>query len=553
MQGCLGLGRLLLAIALFESVAALARAIAEPGPVATALTHFAAVARALLAGTGLVLGGRLRRYARALGLRPFADATRISFGLSALFALLPFFALVPESLGDESWDTLLQLGRLASLTAGVCLSLLLARAFARHEGLLLSARHLAASLLPALVCLPIALQAIDPRLLPSMWLGAGLALLLPWALLLVRLLRWDVACAATLAMLACGGALASGKSPGPLAITAVALSAGLLLAASTGRGALDELASHLGRSHADTVSSTHIRRLFQGTLGGEGSRVGDLDPGAASPSADEAREDAQHLALVYRELGLDAPTPAARADALPPSEDAPSSTIAPLVPLTREAPRPNGAEVIALPSAFGHARTGLRWYFGATVLRALLVGFGLLWSSSPLAEVTAAVVAFDLALLGWGACLAVGLARFRQNPLPAVRAAATLALSLWAIALLTDLLLGLTRFFPEAPRGLLQGVDGLACAASAAAMLVALSRLLEHLQHPKPARRARAMLALLAGATAFATVTSVVSALPESDLRWLAWPLGFATAAISLFLWIAFLWLLQDTRDALRA
>jgi len=156
VRGCLAFGRLLFAVALVEIVAATVRAIAEPDPTPAVLGHLAAFARTAYAVYGVIFAARFVPLARAVGVRSFALTACVFFALSSLAALLPFFAVVPESLGDATWDALLQIIRGVSFLAGTSLTLLVARAFAERESQHQIARHLGWTLLPLLTVVSLA-------------------------------------------------------------------------------------------------------------------------------------------------------------------------------------------------------------------------------------------------------------------------------------------------------------------------------------------------------------------------------------------------------------
>lgn len=549
-RSALGLGRLLMIVALGETLAAIVRAVLEPEPSPIVLVHLAAVTRAAFALSGALLARGLVPYARALAIAHWAHAAIAFFSLSLVLSLLPLFALVPEALGDATWDALLQVGRVTTLVSGMASCLLVARAFADRVAHPLAARHMRWTVMPLIVCLPVALQAIDPALVPSVWIGPALAIALPWAMVLVHLMRWDVALWTLIGMLALAGTVAFSNAPGPLVASGIALAAVLLLASIAASGALHELAPQLGARTGEGVSRTLIRRLFDGTLGGEGSRVGDLDV-EATP-VDEQADEAAHLARVYHELGISPPPqgevaidPAGHAPLEPPRD------VAPLVPISREVVRPHPAEVVLLPSAFASMHDGLRWCFASFVARVLVVVFGLLLGSSPLADMTFTLTLFDLALVASGLPLALGLARLRKNPLPATHPLATTAFASALALTVLDLALAVTRPLAPELRPVLVPIDGLLGVLAIGAMLATLTRLFAHRGDDKLVRRARNLLALLASWALVTAATVAIEAQPESDLAWLSWPLGFAAAAIGLGLWIALLWFVRDSQEAI--
>ena len=106
--------------------------------------------------------------------------------------------------------------------------------------------------------------------------------------------------------------------------------------------------------------------------------------------------------------------------------------------------------------------------------------------------------------------------------------------------------------FTTVERTTLLSVDALLGVMTVAVYLVVVMRLTTHLRQPKLHTRARGSLVLLSFWSLFAAGTAIANHLPSSDLQWLSWPLGFATAAVGLGLWIALLWLTHDTREALR-
>jgi len=576
VRGCLAFGRLLFAVALVEIVAATVRAIVEPDPTPVVLGHLAAFTRTVYAVFGVIFAARFVPLARAVGVRSFALTACVFFALSALAALLPFFAVVPESLGDATWDALLQIIRSVCFLAGTSLTLLVARAFAERESQHPIARHLGWTLLPLLTVLPVAFQALDPALVPIPWLGPALALALPAAMVMVGLMRWDIALWSLLGLLALGGTVLFQPSPGVLTLPALAITGVLVLAAVSASGALHELAPCFERTTTDTVSRTLIRRLFDGTLGGEGSRVGDLAAHPSKPPPDEKAEDAEHLERTYRELGIEPrPAPSATTDLPLPA------VIQPLVPMSRTSARPDVgppvaadapviglakpgeadaaddandgrlAPVVVLPVAWVGMSNGLRWCFAAFLARVIVVTFGLMWSSSPLGDIDVAVVLFDLSLIASSGVFARGLYHLWHSPIATLRVPATIAVSLGASLALTDLSLVLLRF-TTVERTTLLSVDALLGVLTVTVYLVVVMRLATHLRQPKLHTRARGSLVLLSFWTLFGAGTAIANHLPSSDLQWLSWPLGFATAAVGLGLWIALLWLTHDTREALR-
>jgi len=553
-KGALGLGRLLLAAALFELIVAAGRAIIEPEPGPLVLVHFSAIARAAIGVFGAALARGFVPFARALGIAHWAQAATAFFATSALLALLPLFAFVPEALGEATWDALLQVARVTTLVAATASCLLVARVFAERESQPFIARHLRWTIMPLLVCMPVALQAIDPALVPSVWIAPALAIALPWGMALVRLMRWDMAAWTTLAMLAVGGAVGFSGTPGPLVPSAIALAAVALLATIAASGALHELAPQLGARAGEGISRTLIRRLFDGTLGGEGSRVGDIDV-EATP-VDEEADEAEHLARVYRELGISPPRPtpgsAPRPAAEPTSHPTPEPPrdMAPLVPISREAERPREAEVIPLPSAFTAVHEGLRWCFASLVARVLVAVFGFLWSSGPLADVTLALAFFDLALVASSVPLAVGSSRLRRSPAPAARPLDTLAFTLALGLVALDVALAASRHFAPELRPTLLAIDGIVGVLAIGLMLGALARLFASREQIRLARRARGLVALLASWTPIAAAAVAVHTLPEADLNWLSWPLGLTAAAMGLALWIGLLWFVRDGQEA---
>jgi|GEM_PF-4544202 len=583
MRGCLGVGRLLFFVAVVEIAAATVRAAVEPDPSPAVLVHLAGFVRTLYAITGVVMATRFVPFARTLGVQPFAWVAAGFFGLSALFALAPFFDIVPESMKDETWDALLQIIRAVTFVAGTSMIVLVARAFAQREVQRPVARHLLWTMMPLFACLPVAFQAIDPALVPSPWLGPGLALALPLAMVPAGLMRWDIALWSLLGLLALGSTVLFQPQIGALTLPALAVAGVLVLAAVSTSGALHELAPSFEPNLSEGVSRTLIRRLFDGSLGGESSRVGDLDANASKPPPDEKTADAEHLALTYRELGIEPnAAPVVIAD-----EGVMVAVIQPLVPKSRTTPRPapestapsrvslekhpatiapqaapeaarvgaadsDGrlASVVVLPVAWAGTYEGFKWCFGAFIARVIMVVFGLMWSSSPLGSLGPAIALFDLGLLASSLAFARGLYLLWRSPVVTLRAPATLAAALGAALALCDLALIILRVV-DADRTALLSADALIGVAAVATYLVVVMRLTTHLRQPKLHTRARGSLILLSVWTTFATGTVVANHLPASDLQWLSWPLGFATAAVGLGLWIALLWLTRDTQEAL--
>lgn len=583
------MGRLLFFAALVEIVAATVRAVVDPNPTPAVLGHLAGFVRMIYAVSGVVMATRFVPLARTFGLQLFAFVAIGFFALSAVFGLAPFLDIVPESMTDDTWDALLQILRAVTFVAGTSMTLLVARAFAQRESQRQIARHLAWTLLPLVACLPVAFQAIDPALVPSPWLGPGLALALPIAMVLVGLMRWDIALWSLLGLLALGSTVMFQPLPGALTLPALAAVGVFLLAAVSTSGALHELAPSFERNSSEGVSRTLLRRLFDGTLGGEGSRVGDLDPDASKPPPDEKAEDAEQLARTYRELGIE---PNAK-PVVTAEEGVMLAVIQPLVPISRSAPRPIAesatpsrvslakrdktsgvvveaeapspasiaaseaaddgrlAPVVVLPVAWTGMYEGLKWCFGAFISRVIVVVFGLMWSSSPLGSLGPAIALFDLGLLASSAAFARGLYLLWRSPLVALRVPATLAAGLGLTLAACDLTLIVLRVV-DADRTALLSADALIGVAAVAGFLVTMMRLNTHLRQPKLRTRARGSLVMLSVWSVFATGTVVANHLPASDLQWLSWPLGFATAAVGMGLWIALLWLTRDTQEALR-
>ncbi len=564
-RAAITLGRVFVFVALVEIVAAFTRAVADPDPTPAVLGHLAAVTRAAYATLAALAATRLLPLSRALAVHPFALGAVIAFSLSAALALAPLFALVPTDLDDSTWDALLQILRAVTFVAGACLALLVARTIAARESQPLVARHLTWTTLPILIALPIAFSAIDPALSPTPWLPPLLAFALPPAMVATRLMRWDVALWVVLALVALAATVLFERTPSPFTLPAVALTGALLVSAIAAAGALHELAPSLVAHHADTISRTLIRRLFDGTLRGEGSRVGDLDPAAAdTPPPDEAAEDAAHLARTLRELGIE-PRPSLPLP--PPPTEPPPAVIQPLVPKSRSTPRPapddapsaspappdeHLAPVLLLPTALTGLHQGLRWCFAAFVARAVVTVFGLLLAASPLADFAIAVLVFDLALIASSALFVRGLLLMRPAPLAVLARPTLVTFALTALLLTLDLALAASRLAAPTVHPALLIADTAVAVAAVAAFLVIVARLGDHLRAPRLRPRARTALTLLSLLSALAAGTAIVGDLPASDLQWLSIPLGLTTALVGLGLWISLLWLTHDARDTLR-
>ena len=242
-------------------------------------------------------------------------------------------------------------------------------------------------------------------------------------------------------------------------------------------------------------------------------------------------------------------------------EPAPPATILPLVPkrvsLVKSSPPDEVAElgddgrlaaVVVLPVAWGPVYRGFYWIFGALVARVLIAVFGLLLSG-PLGDSTVALVLFDLCTIVSSGCLARGLYPLRDAPLESLRKLGTVAFGLAVAMASIELVGGVMRHTLRDPFVV---ADALLAVATLAVYLVLLMRLNTHLRVAKVAARARGTIVLLTVWTTFALATAITTRLGATDLRWLSFPLGFATAAVGLGLWIGLLWLTRDTQEALR-
>ncbi len=555
MGGCIAFARLLFVVALFEIIVSGLAAIIAPEPMPLVMRDLATFMRAIYGGVAALLAARFVAHAAYTSAQPFALAATTCFVLAALAGALPFFAVVPAGMDDAFWDALLQLVRVAAFVAGLALSLWTIRSFAQHVGQTGIARTATWLLLPLLACLPTAFQAIDGALVPTLWLGPALAVVLPLALAAAGVIRWDVALWSVLGIAALGGILLF-PTPSPLAAAAVGVVGVFALTALTLQAVFFELAMSARNAPSDTVSRTLLRGMM-GSLGNDGSRIGDLDPNASRPP-DEAAEDAESLARAYRELGIETHKHLVLMD----DEPAPPATILPLVPkrvsLEKAPPAPEPEEVrddgrlapvVVLPVAWGKVYDGFAWIFGALVARVLLSVFGLLLSA-PLGDTLVAVLLFDACAIGSSVCLARGLHPLRNAPLESLRKLGTLAFGL-AVAMASVELVGSAMRWQDVRDPFVAG-QGLIGLATLATYLVVLMRLNAHLRLPKVQARARGTLVLLAVWSAFLLATAVTTRLAATDLRWLSFPLGFATAAVGLGLWIGILWLTRDTQEALR-
>jgi len=570
-----GFAHLLWWKAIFELIAGAVRAVAEPSATPAVLVDVAAIGRAALAFAGAWIAARSVRYARALGVGHFAVGAVGLMVVGVVAALLPRFDLVPDGMDEAIWDGAFQWIGATAFLGSACLALMVGRAFARRESAPGVARHLGAGIVPLVAALPVAFQAVEPALVGTPWLAPAIALALPGALVFAKVMRWDVALWVMLAVLSVGGAAIFGRAEIGLTLSAVAMAAVALMGAVTAGGALMELPLLLGARDADEVSRTFLRRLYDGTLGGEGSRVGDLVPdsnasgGAANAPRSEASEASESLALAYRELGIGTEKVALREDLVVPE------VVAPLVPISRIEKRPEVGEakapasaqvpasevrgaVVVLPAAWGEMRAGLGLVFAGVVARVLVVAFGYLLSASPLADVASIVTLFDVAVLASGVAFALGVAKVRAVPEGAadrdrLRAGAGLATLATALVVLADLALVVTRLALPSERGVVVGVDAALGALATGLVLVTLGRIATSFSLDKLGARARSALFLLSGLATAGVALAIVKRLPSSDLQWLAYPLGVVAIAVGLGLFVSVLWLVRDTSEALAA
>jgi hypothetical protein len=565
-----GFAHLLWWKAIVELIAAAVRAVAEPSATPAVLVDVAAVGRAALAFAGAWIALRAVPYARALGVGHFATGAVGLMGVALVAALLPRFDLVPDGIDEGIWDGAFQWIGATAFLAAACMALFVGRAFAKRESAPLVARHLVRGIIPLVAALPVAFQAVDPALVGTPWLGPGIALALPWALVYAQVMRWDIALWVTLGILSVGGAAIFGRAEIGLTLSAVAMAAVSLMAAVSAGGALTELPGLLGSRNPEEVSRTFLRRLYDGTLGGEGARVGDLVPdsnaagGAQNAPRSEESEASESLALAYRELGIGPEKLPAREDLVVPE------VVAPLVPISRiekrpEAPGPSSAElpvatavaaVVVLPGAWSAMRAGLRYLFAGVVARVLLVAFGYLLSASPFADMPSILTLFDVTIAASAVAFAIGSWRLGAIPVGAhdrdgLRRLAGLAAGASTLVVLADLALVVTRLEAPGERGLVMGVDAALGAVATGLVLLTLGRLAASFALDKLTQRTRSALMLLAGLTTAGVGLAIVKQLPSSDLQWLAFPLGVVAIAVGLGLFVSLLWILRDTSDAL--
>lgn len=557
----LALPRILFFAALVELAAATLRPLFEPSATPVVLSDLAAVSRFAVALAAAVAVNRLRPLAAFHRLGSLAGFAVILYALAAVVPLLRFFAIVPSNITEPLWDSVLIALYGALLVFATVTTLWLYRLVALRRRYHFAAHRLVSSFFPLVIALPVGLSAIDPSIMPHPAIAPALALVTPWLLVPGRgsLMRWDVAAWVTLFLLTAGRLVTLPDTvlalPG-LAIAAVAIIAALAIARP-----LHEVADLLSGRETDGPPATFLRRLVAGTMGGAASsRIGDLP--AHSQLANDSSSD-ESLALAYRELGIEpqpravasAPTttattsaPSFNSTSLPPAP----SNVVPFIPKSRQQGRP---EPESTPP--GHdwtgTRSGLHDVFVYTLALTLIVTFGMLLGLSPLAMVPVAQTVFDLILASTSLVALRGVTAMLANhppsiepsyalPLQGARAAFVIALGLSLTSAVSQL-----AFPDQVP---LRFLASLLALFALIAVLVALTRLASPFEEQRLAQRARTAIALVTSLIALLASRNIVSRLDASDLNWLTWPLGLASAGIFVGLAILLLWLFRDAEDA---
>jgi len=549
-RGAIQLMRLLMLIALVECGAVVIDLATAPVP--PLLAQLGNSVRVLLALATFLGARRLQGWAGLLGFGMWMATARGLALVSLGFGVVRVLGLqAPAGVPDQVWPALIATLANIGLVGALALALYTVSRFALLAELVGAGRSLALASVPLVSALVAGLGVVDAALLPVWWLGAALALATPWVLALAGVLEWarallpTVFIGTTLVLLTLFGVA-------PPIIAGLAAIAALVTAATFPRGPLAALHMLLGEEATAAPSRTFIRRLLDGppdALGADGSRLGSQ---AEASSAEES------LALAYRELGIEAP--AAKGTA--PLE--PIGAIAKLEPIHR-APRPALAlvrtERVPPPMVLDATERDM-WQSVSRGVRALFLGFiarsttlivAFLLSHGPAGrEPLAATVA--LLVLGTGGVLCtMGLWRMAAMPRRArARSSARVAL-VFALAMIgVDLALAVAVGAAPEHVPLLAAIGAATWLVMIGAAIASLSQLFHDLDPSLVKTRATAPALLLGTYVTFAAIATLAATSADSELNWLAIPSGIATGLIGLAFFVSMLWLLNDTREALR-
>lgn len=536
-------GRWLFFAATIELVAAIVRTIAAPSATPVVLADLAAVSRCVTAIMCAIAMIRFAPLAAVHGLGAHAQTVAGLYFTTAVIPLLRFFDIVPPHLSEPHWDAIL----IGTYGAAFVLTTLGAAWFVRQLAIarrrLMVAHRIANATFLPFVLLPLLAFAITPELSPHPAVAAALALATPWLLTCGagRRLFADQAAWLTLGL---GTALGLAVFFGPPLLSAgLALAATAAITAFAFISALHLFSDELSGRDAEGPSATFLRRLVAGTLGGVGSRVGDLPKDSQLPGDESDGEES--LALAYRELGIERPAPpnptlAADLAELP-------DQLVPFVPKSRQHGRPHDPGPIRHDWSF--ARRGLRLFFGATLALTLLTSFSVLFGLTPLGTMPFALAVHAIALssiaaisLRGAGLLVRGLPAVAPHGLPRLLQLVT------GIAVASSLLLAIDSFIASSlPASLM---TALAFIATYLMLSTLLTRLGTALDEPRVTTRARTAMWLAAALALVTTLRHLVLSLDASDLRWLAWPIGLVTVGVFLALAMVVLWLLKDAESA---
>ncbi|MFO0748522.1 MAG: hypothetical protein U1F43_23080 [Myxococcota bacterium] len=572
-HGVINLVRVLVISAFVLGLGAVLDVLAEPAFPAPWVATTGGILRALVALALAWMAWPLRAWARALGLAPWVVLASFLALASAALALAPLVGVEPPaSVPAAVWRPLLATTAFVSFGGALMLLLLVVARFAAKEDMAPTARALTWSNVALVGALVAGFAVLDPALLPAWWLGPAVALAVPWALAAGGIIGWDKAAWPSLFVGAIGVLLMVMRAPEPLVCGLGALTA-LIYAAVVPRGPLAEVAAVLGEEPAAAPSRTFIRRLLDGPdasqAGPSGARLGSQ---AAASSPDDG------LALAYRELGIDPPkrppasatpadpaTPAAPAPPSAPTPEQPAlpplpamAKLEPLAPKTRPSLRliesPREAPDEAETWQWGQAVKGLHDYFVGFITRAATLVASFMLGQGPLGRKPIVIVLEILVFAVGGGAMLIGLWRLLRLPERATaRAPARVALVVTIVMLLSDLaVLALHALASDQPDLIHIGVivDSAAWFVATAAMLVALHRLFADLGGPSRGKTVATAVQLVVY-SALASAAAVIGASSDSELAWLAIPMGVATAVVGLSFFVSMLWLVTDARTAI--
>ncbi|MCC6624700.1 MAG: hypothetical protein IT385_25850 [Deltaproteobacteria bacterium] len=556
----------LLAAAAIEVVGALVDALAEPADPPAWLVTLGLVARALSALGLLAVTRALAPWARALGVGAWIVGASLLAVLAAIVALARLAGVAPpEALPPDVWDPLTRF-LAGALHAGALVTVLLVIArTARREGLDATARALAWSSLSLAAALLACLVVLEPAFLPSWWVGSGAPLLALVVLALVGVVPWDRALWPVL-FVGLTGALLLVMQVSPVILAGLAAALGVTVAAVMPRGPLFDLATVVGEEPAAAPSRTFIRRLLDGPTD---SQIGDAGAlGSRVGSKADALDEAASLALAYRELGIEPPSPPRTGEAPRPAV-APAE-LPPLAPMARLEPKPtdrHGRPIAAEPpiastpspsasgapadiASWGRVHEALQQALHGFIARTCTLVFGLVLIRAPIAAEPLARAIALLVLAGSTAFMALGVAGVaRHAPAPSLRSHARSTAWLLALATALDVAVGLALVVDPAIAVPLLIADGATFVLGLAGLLILMRALFAHLGQPNARGRITALGFELLIFTALFAITLVASQSDDSDLAWLAYPTGIGGALAGLAFFGSFLWLVTDARS----